>query len=328
MYGFQKIYDFKILTIILLLSVGPFFLSQYHLAILNLILIYVIVILGFNIVLGYTGLFSLANAAFYGIGAYSTSIFIIKLGLPFYVALILGSVLTALIGLLICFLVLQTGISGTYVGMVTFAFAEFVVWVFLHWSQVTGGAFGLTIDPKFVFETGIHLKTYFITLFCTLLLVFFAVNIIHSKVGRALRSIRDSEEASMAMGINITLYKLIAFVLGAFYAALGGGLYSIVMRQIYPGNFSFPELLKQFSMLLIGGQGTIIGSLVGASILPIVSEVLRKSAVFQELFYGIVLGIFILFMPAGIYGLLNRIWETFVDVLKIGKRESKGTSNE
>jgi len=299
----------KTLLGILLFSVTPFFFSQYHLVILNLILIYMIVIFGFNIVLGYTGLFSLANAAFYGLGAYSTSLFIIKLGIPFYLSLLLGAIFTSLIGVIVCLLVLHTRITGTYVGMVTFAFAEFVAWVFLHWSKLTGGAFGVRIDSKAIFENGVYLNVYFVTLFCTLILIFFGVNIIQSKVGRTLRSIRDSEEASMAMGININRYKLLGFVIGAFYAAIAGGLYSIVMRQIYPSNFTFPELLRQFSMLLIGGQGTIGGPLIGAFILPILSEVMRKFSVFQELFYGVILIIFIRFIPGGMYGLMVRITE-------------------
>lgn len=320
MYGFKKFLDLKVFFIVLALFVIPFFLSRYHLFVLNFILIYVIVIMGYNLVLGYTGLLSLAHAAFYGLGAYSTSLLIVKLEIPVYLSLPLGGIFTAFIGFLICVLVLKTYLTGIYLGMVTFAFSEFILWVFLHWEKVTGGAFGFAIGSEYIFKVVPYLKNYYMSLFCALVLTFFAVNIINSKIGRALKSIRDSEEASMAMGINTSLYKLLSFVLSAFYAGIGGGLYSIVMRQIYPSNFSLHESLKQFSMLIIGGQGTISGSLIGAFILPFLSEVLRKFSVLQDLFYCLILVIFIIFMPEGISGLLFKIRGDFArNILRFKK---------
>lgn len=303
MFGLRRTFDLRILLVFLFLIVVPLFLRQYHLVVLNLVLIYVIVIMGYNFVLGYTGQLSLAHAAFYGLGAYSTSIFIVTLKVPFYLSFVAGGGFTALIGLLICFLLLKTNLSGLYLGMVTFAFAEALVWIFLHWEEMTGGAFGFAIGSEYTFQGSPYLKNYYLSLLCAFLLVWFAANLINSKVGRTFKSIRDSEEASMAMGINTSSYKLLSFVLSAFYAGIGGGLYSIVMRQIYPGNFSMHELLKQFSMLIIGGQGTISGALIGAFILPVLTEVLRSVSVLQDLFYCLILVLFILFMPEGISGL-------------------------
>jgi branched-chain amino acid transport system permease protein len=317
MYGFKKFFDLKIFSIVLALTIMPFILSRYYLFVLNFILIYVIVIMGYNLVLGYTGLLSLAHAAFYGLGAYSTSLFIVKFGIPLYLSIPLGGIFTAFIGSLICILVLKTYLTGIYLGMVTLAFSEFILWVFLHWEKVTGGAFGFAIDSKYVFKVLPHLKIYYLSLFCMFILTFIAINLISSKVGRALKSIRDSEEASMAMGINISLYKLLSFVLSAFYAGIGGGLYSILIRQIYPGNFGFHEGLKQFSMLIIGGQGTISGALIGAFILPFLSEVLRKFSVLQDLIYCLILVIFIIFMPEGISGLFLKVKGEFArNILK------------
>ena len=303
MIALRKAFDIKIAPIFLFLLIVPLFLRQYHLVVLNLVLIYVIVIVGYNFVLGYTGLLSLAHAAFYGLGAYSTSIFIVTLNIPFYLSFVAGGIFTALVGLLLCFLLLKTDLSGLYLGMVTFAFAEALVWIFLHWERMTGGAFGFAIGSKYTFQGSPYLKSYYLSLLCALILIWFGANLINSKVGRAFKSIRDSEEASMAMGINTFSYKLFSFVLSAFYAGIGGGLYSIVMRQIYPGNFGLHESLKQFSMLIIGGQGTISGALIGAFILPVLTEVLRSVSILQDLFYCLILVLFIMFMPKGISGL-------------------------
>lgn len=311
MVGFKKFLDAKILLVVLLLLSVPLVLGPYYLFVFNFILIYVIVIMGYNLVLGYTGLLSLAHAAFYGLGAYSTALFMVKAELPLPLSLLLGALVTACIGFVICALVLKTDLTGIYLGMVTFAFAEFILWVFLHWESVTGGPFGLTINAKYMFKERSYLKVYYLSLFCSVVLTFFAVNLVNSKIGRALKSIRDSEEASMAMGINISLYKLLSFVLSAFYAGIGGGLYSILIRQIYPANFGLPESLKQFSMLIIGGQGTIGGALIGAFVLPFLSELLRKFSILQDLIYCLILVIFMIFMPDGISGLLSRIREAF-----------------
>jgi len=307
----RRVFDVRVGIVLLSLFIVPLFLRQYHLVVLNLIVIYVIVIMGYNFVLGYTGLLSLAHAALYGLGAYSTSVFMAKLEIPLYLSFVMGGVFTALVGLLICFLLLKTELSGLYLGMVTFAFAEGLVWIFLHWEQMTGGAFGFAISSKYAFQGNAYLKSYYLSLCCALLLFWFAVNLINSKWGRALKSIRDSEEASMAMGVNAPAYKLLSFVLSAFYAGIGGGLYSIVMRQIYPGNFGMHELLKQFSMLIIGGQGTISGCLIGAFLLPLLSEVLRSVSILQDLFYCFALVLFMIFMPEGISGLrfkMRRVW--------------------
>jgi branched-chain amino acid transport system permease protein len=177
---------------------------------------------------------------------------------------------------------------------------------------MTGGAFGFAIGSKYTFHGSAYLKSYYLSLFCAFLLFWFAVNVINSKLGRALRSIRDSEAASMAMGINTSSYKLLSFVLSAFYAGIGGGLYSIVMRQIYPGNFGMHELLKQFSMLIIGGQGTISGPLIGAFLLPLLTEVLRSVSILQDLFYCLALVLFMIFMPEGISGLRFKIRRNWV----------------
>ncbi len=307
MNALRQVFNIKIAIALLALLTVPLFLRQYHLVVLNLIVIYVIVILGYNFVLGYTGLLSLAHAALYGIGAYSTSIFMAKLEIPLYLSFVMGGAFTALIGLFICFLLLKTELSGLYLGMVTFAFAEALVWIFLHWERMTGGAFGFAISSKYAFQGNAYLKSYYLSLCCALLLFWFAVNLVNSKWGRALKSIRDSEEASMAMGINTASYKLLSFVLSAFYAGIGGGLYCIVMRQIYPGNFGMHELLKQFSMLIIGGQGTISGCLLGAFLLPLLTEVLRSVSILQDLFYCFILVLFMIFMPEGIAGLRFKI---------------------
>jgi branched-chain amino acid transport system permease protein len=312
MVTLKRVFDLRVAIVLLSLLIVPLFLRQYHLVVLNLIMIYVIVIMGYNFVLGYTGLLSLAHAALYGLGAYSTSVFMVKLEIPLYLSFVMGGIFTALVGLLICFLLLKTDLSGLYLGMVTFAFAEVLVWIFLHWEQMTGGAFGFAIGSKYTFQGSAYLKSYYLSFFCASLLFWFAVNVITSKLGRALRSIRDSEEASMAMGINTSSYKLLSFVLSAFYAGIGGGLYSIVMRQIYPGNFGMHELLKQFSMLIIGGQGTISGSLIGAFLLPLLTEVLRNVSILQDLFYCLILVLFMIFMPEGISGLQFKIRRNWV----------------
>jgi branched-chain amino acid transport system permease protein len=270
----------------------------------NLVLIYIVIALSYNLLIGYTGQFSFCHPAFLGIGAYSYGLLVLHFKIPFWAAIPTSGLIAGVFGLIIGFPALR--ISSFYLGMVTLAFNELMVWIFLHWDSVTMGAMGLKIlKPSigsFVFST--DKRIYFIVLLVTLVCVISIRNILRSKVGRAFVAIRDSEVASSTLGIKLSNYKLLAFTLSAFYVGIAGSLYAINMGIIIPDLFSLSMVLIYFAMIVIGGMGSFLGTILSASILSILPELLRKSDYLQEILYGVLLIVFLIFMPNGIHGIL------------------------
>jgi len=267
------------------------FISPYYLQIFILIEVYLIMALGLNLITGVTGQLSLGHAAFMSIGAYGSAIATMKLGLSFYPALFLGAGLAALFGILLGFPTLR--LWGDYLAITTLGFGE-IVRVMLLNMKITGGALGLSPIPSY---TNIFNVTVL-----AVLVTWGMVRIGNSRFGRALLAIREDEIAAETAGINTTLYKIQAFAIGAFCAGLGGGLYAHYLKYISPGDFGFMKSIEILNIVVLGGLGSIPGTVIGSVVLTAAPEVLRFMNDYRMLVYGFLLVVMMVFRPSGLLG--------------------------
>jgi branched-chain amino acid transport system permease protein len=276
----------------------PFVANAYILFIANLTLIYIILAIGLNILVGYAGQFALANAAMFGIGAYGTGLLQVKLGLPYLVAAPGGVVLATLVGTVITLPALR--LSGVYLALSTLSFAMFTQWVLLHWNSVTFGGGGFPVPHLVLPPLGADLSIYYVTWIVTLSMLALAWSLLRSRFGRAFVAVRDGEIAAQALGINLLKWKALAFALSGFYAGIAGALYAPLLGYISPEGFDLFQMIVQKSMIVVGGMGSVVGSVLGAIIISVVLEILREFKSTQEIVFGGILIAFVIFRPRGI----------------------------
>jgi branched-chain amino acid transport system permease protein len=284
----------------------PAFANQYTLFVGNLMLLYIILALGLNILVGFAGLLAFANAAIYGIGAYGTALLQVHLGWSFWAAAPVGAVLAMLIGTLLAFPALR--LSGIFLALATLAFAQATQWVLWHWQSVTFGAGGFRVPPP---DFGwIPVKQdygiYFVSWALTLGLLLFTCRIMRSRIGRAFVAMRDGEIAAQSLGIDLLTYKAMAFALSSFYAGVAGALYSGLLGFVSPEAFDLFQMIIQKAMIVVGGLGSVVGSVLGAALLVYVMEVLREFKSTQEIVFGALLIAFMVFQPHGLVVFMKR----------------------
>ncbi len=289
-----------------LLIVAPPFLNAYFVYAATLALIYVILAVGLNFIIGFAGQMVFANGALMGIGAYTTGLLILDAGWPLWLAIPAGTLATTLIGLLVAMPALR--LQGLYLALGTVSFAQFALWVFIHWESVTYGNAGFVLPklPADFLWVGRDLGLHYLTLAITACLVVVAYRLSRSRIGRALIGLRESEVAAEALAIDLTTYKTIAYGLSAFYAGLAGGLFTVLLGVGVPESFNLFQVIMQFSMVIIGGVGSIAGSIIGAVTLVGLQEALRGFQEVQEIAFGALLLLTLLFFPSGIAGALKR----------------------
>lgn len=327
---------FWFLLLIAFLVLIPFVSSNYYIYVANYIAINIIVVVGLNILMGNTGLASLGHSGFYAIGAYATVVLMSKGHLPFILALLLAGLLTSFFGFLIGFPALR--LSGPYLAIATFAFGVGMT-IIIGRVEFLGGRQGLHAPDLTIGSW--HLKTdrdlYMFLIPLMVLLTLAGRNILNARTGRALNAIRDSDIAAETMGVNLVIYKTMAFAISAFYAGIAGGLYAFVLRFIEPEVFSMYLSIMFVVMIVVGGLGTIMGSIAGALLISLLDLQLRnilsipyvgdwlkslsmnyfsESGVsnIQFIIYGSILLLIMLFEPLGIYGFWLRIkkyWNTW-----------------
>lgn len=279
-------------------------LSPYVMRILILSGIYIILSLSLNLLTGYTGQVSLGHAAFYGIGAYTSSLLAIHYNLNFIVTLFLGSLVAALFGLLLGLPTLR--LNGTYLSIITLGFCEITRLVELNWINVTKGPMGITNIPSpKVWGTTIDSdKGYFyLIIFLVAITTISINNIIKSKTGRALVAIREDEIAAVSMGINIFKYKIIAFTVSAFFAGLAGSFYAHYVTFIDPKSFNFDESIQILSIVILGGMGNIPGTILASLLLVSIPELLREFQQYRMLCYGLLLMFMMILRPEGLFNI-------------------------
>jgi branched-chain amino acid transport system permease protein len=301
--------------------IGPLVVDVYITYMATIICLFVILAVGLNILIGFSGQISLGHAAFFGIGAYTSALLMRNLGIPFWFSMPIGGLAAAGVGFIVGLPALK--VSGHYLALVTLAFGEIIQLIFIHWESLTGGVTGIMVPlPTFFgFKFSTDLSKYYLTLAVTIFLVYCANNIVKSRIGRAFKSIKGSEVASQAMGVDLARFKLFAFMISAFYAGVAGGLYGILLAFISPEYFGLFDSVLYLMMVVIGGLGSIAGSIVGAVVLGILPEVLRRFQDYQDFIYGAILLFFIVFMPMGLVGLFKWAKERFS---RLGAMESAG----
>ena len=289
-------------------------LKNYYLHIAVLSLLHILLALGLNLIAGYAGQLSLAHAAFFGIGAYTTALLTLNQHWSFWLAAPLGAVVAGLVAVAIGLPTLR--LKGPYFVISSMGFGEIVRLIFLNWQSVTRGPNGLpgipAPDPinlgfvKLTFES--RMESYYLILFVLFGVLILYYNLVNSRIGRALRAIRNDYIAAQVMGIHIAFYRILAFAGGAALAGLTGALYSGYIRFISPDTFTSGESINILIMMVIGGMGTIVGPIIGAVAITYLLETMRVFAEYRLVIYGLLMFVVILYMPQGVAGMLESLW--------------------
>ncbi len=284
----------------------PLVTNDYTQYVANMILVFVVVTLGFNVIIGFLGQLAFCNTAFFGIGAYASGIFAGQVAPDFLGALAAGAAAGAVAGLIVGLPALR--LSGYYLAIVTLAFGELMRWTYVHADKFTQGATGLLIPTEKLFSIPLAdgRLLYFVILAVTIFLIWLTLNLLRSRFGRNLVAIRNNEAAATCLGIAANRYKVAAFVWSGLLGGAAGALFATVSGRITPESFNLHQLLLQFSMVMIGGLGSVTGSILGALVLTAGPELLRNFPGMEEIFFSFLLIFVLLFMPRGIGGFLAR----------------------
>jgi branched-chain amino acid transport system permease protein len=325
---FQSIFvKFWLGLFISFLIVLPLVTDAYILYVANLIGFAIIGAVGLNILTGFTGQISLGHAAFVGVGGYTAAILMTKLNISFWLALPCAGFVAAGAGLIIGIPSLR--VKGLYLCMATLA-AQFIFeFIFIHWESMTHGIRGINVPApvlgNFVLDT--EKRFYFLTLVVVILAVIYARNLVRSRVGRAFVAIRDRDLAAEIMGISLFRYKLTAFAISSFYAGVAGALWVSFMRIVTPEHFPFHLSIQYLAMVIVGGMGSVLGSIFGAIFMVLTPEVLNVLSAalskmvpamgqlfipMKEVVFGALIVLFLIFEPRGLAEIWRRIKAFFL----------------
>jgi branched-chain amino acid transport system permease protein len=279
----------------------------YIIQLLNIAILNAIVVLGLNFATGWTGQINFGQAAFYGLGAYTTAI-ATKAGLPWIATPFLSVVIVTAASLVLGLPTLR--LRTYYLAMTTIGFGEIVRLIIVHWEPVTGGTSGLRAIPGisvFGLSPQGQIQHYYLLIAVLALAVLVAVRIRHSSLGRAMIATKDSEIAAEQSGVDTTRVKLLAFMIGAVYAGLAGCLYASSIRFISPDSFSGTQAVLLMTMLIVGGMGSIAGCIIGAVALTILPEALRFLGQWYLVLYGLGVIAVIVLAPGGLASIASMI---------------------
>ena len=305
-----------LLAVLLLL---PVFVNSYIQRILIMILLYAVLSLSLNYVVGYLGEISLGHAAFYAIGAFTSVFLTMKCGINFFPATLIGALTAALFGVLLALLTMR--MTGIYLAVTTMGFLEVIRAVILNWKQVTGGSQGISniVKPSlFGFTCTLTNGGYYYLILAILLLAILVTALVmRSKMGRAFLAIREDSLAAQFVGINLYQYKIWNFTLSGFFAGLAGGFYAHFLGYINNNTFTYAISVSILCMVILGGMGYMKGAIIGAVILAPMSEILRaltdamsslpswlvsNPERWRFVIYGLVLVLMMRFRPQGLLG--------------------------
>jgi len=287
------------------LAIPLFTPEGYVIQLLNIAILNAIVVLGLNYVTGWTGQINFGQAAFYGLGAYTTAI-ATKAGLPWLATPFLSTVMVVLASLLLGLPTLR--LRTHYLAMTTIGFGEIVRLIIVHWEPVTGGTSGLRAIPGisvFGFGPQGQIQHFYLLMAALAVAVMVAARIRHSTLGRAMIATKDSEIGAEQSGVDTVRTKLFAFMIGAVYAGLAGCLYASSIRFISPDSFSGTQAVLLMTMLIVGGMGSIVGCIVGAVTLTILPEALRFLGQWYLVLYGLGVIAVIVLAPGGLASLVS-----------------------
>src|SRR5512136_524257 len=325
---------------LIFLGILPWLVKHTHLLgmsiyIVNLITIHAIVAIGLNILVGYTGQVSLGHAGFFAIGAFTTVILILKWSFPLWIALPAGGFISSAFGFILGLPSLR--LEGPYLAIATLGFGMAITTIIKH-MEFFGGRMGLQAPKLHLLGTPMKdIHYYYVIMTIAVLMVIGATKLIKTRVGRAFIAIRDSDIAAEAMGVNLTYYKTLAFAVSAFYTGVAGGLYAIILGFINPESFHLIMSITFLAMVVVGGLGSIMGSIAGAALMTYLDIKLQAIqdipaigpalVTFSQKYmsmagisnvavivYGLIMIFIILFEPLGIFGFwirMKRYWKTW-----------------
>jgi len=289
-------------TLAVIIIILPLFVeSKYYFIVLNVIGLNTIVVVGLNLLIGFAGQISLGHAAFYGLGSYFSGILTVNYGFPLWPAMVVGMLATGAVAYLIGYPSLK--LRGHYLVMATLGFGIIINILMGELEQFTGGHDGLMGIPplaigKLVFDN--DLKNFYLIWSFVFLCMLAARNLLNSRVGRALRAISGSEVAANSLGINTADYKVKVFVLSAMFASISGSLYAHYITFISPSSYDFYYSIQVVTMVIVGGMGSLWGSLLGAGVLTCISEALHVAKQYHIIAYGVFLCLVLVFLPEGV----------------------------
>ncbi|MDR1966762.1 MAG: branched-chain amino acid ABC transporter permease [Synergistaceae bacterium] len=294
---------YKILLFMFALLIPPIIRNEYYVRIVNIFYMYSVVALSINLIVGFCGQLDMGRAAFMGLGAYCSAILTVKMGLPFIAAFLISGAFSGLIGAVLGFLCRKSAFD--YLTLVTIGFNAICQIVFLNWIPVTGGVMGISRVPQpniFGFHFDTNTRFYYLALFF-LAASFIAMHrICNSRMGRAFEAIRDDSIAAEYSGINVQLYKILNFAIGSVFTGLTGALFVHYTQYASPFNYTLDESIYQLQMAILGGLGSLAGSLVGTFILVVLPEISRSFYEYRLLFVGILMVVMMLYFPNGLLG--------------------------
>jgi branched-chain amino acid transport system permease protein len=273
----------------------------------SLVAVNAIVAIGLNLLSGYTNQLSFGHAGFLAIGAYATALMALHApSLPAPVALLLAGLVTGVVGVALGVPCLR--LEGLYLTMATLAFGFVVTEAILNLDGLTRGADGLRVPPAPLgpWRLASDPARYYLTVAVAIGMVVLAVNVVRTRTGRAFLAIRESEIAAQASGVNVAAYKTIAFALSAFYTGVAGGLFGYVVGFLSPDAFDVFLSVDFVTMIIVGGLGSVPGSIIGAVVITVLHDSLAGFQNYRPLIFGAVMVLVMLFLPGGLASALAR----------------------
>lgn len=294
---------YVVAIILAVLLALPLMINDYQLFVVSTMLVYCLVAVGLNTVLGYLGQLAFASAAFFGIGAYAAGLSMVYLGFDSLSAILAAAVCGGLSGALVGLPALR--VRGYYLAIITLAFGELMRWFYVHGDRITFGSGGFNMPN--VSSLGFDLNDtgkYYLFLFVVVIGVGASALLLHSRYGRAFVAIRNNESAAGSLGIAVNRTKIIAFAWSGLITGLAGALYAILNGRVSPDTFGISQMLMHFVIVMIGGLGSLAGSMIGAVLLTGLPELLRNFPGLEEVVFSILLIVVLFFMPKGVGGFL------------------------
>jgi branched-chain amino acid transport system permease protein len=318
----------RIYAIVLLFAVFPLISSDYIVGLATLCGIAAIGAIGLNILTGFTGQISIGVGAFLGVGGYTSAILTVKLGLSFWVAMPTAGLITALVGAL--FGIPSLRLKGLYLAIATLAAQVIILFVISRWDSLTGGTAGMVLSRPSIagFMFASETSYYYLMFVVLLITTVFTLNLFRSRVGRAFIAVRDRDIAAEVMGIDIFKYKVLAFSISSFFVGIAGALLGHYTMIVSPELYSITVSIEFLAMILVGGLGSVFGSIYGAVFITMLPVFLRSgieilSGVMpdlanvlvglKEVVFGLVIILFLIYEPEG----LAKIWKNIKDYFKL-----------
>ncbi len=307
-----------LLLVILVLLPFAIGMSKFVLTILNLTMIHAVAAMGLNLIMGYTGQVSIGHAAFMSVGAYTSALLSMKLSLPVPLSITMAVVIAGVLGFALGFPSLR--LTGFYLAITTMGFAVAIEQLFGAWKDLTGGHIGLRNIPKI----GSELFNYYLMLFLVSLCLYIFYRTVNHKTGRALKAIRENPVVARVFGVNITKYKLLAFVVGSAFAGLSGALYAHEIGYIAPSDFGIGKSLELLAIVVVGGLATLAGPFFGSIVYTVLPFFFSRSGFSLSIVFGSILVGTVLFMPRGIAYYVQTFWVKYGELpLVVLKRRKK-----